>query len=146
MSRRKELCSFKLLRVAAVLVVGALSSCGGEAPAPGGVAPAADVAAAAAATATATATDETDRGRGIVNGVDLAGNRVLLEHEAMPKIGMGSMTMYFEATSDIDLARFVEGDAVQVEVKRGRDGSFRIMAMCLAAADAADCLPSIGTQ
>ncbi len=144
MSRRKELCSFKLLRVAAVLVVGTLSSCGGEAPAPGGVAPAADVAAAAAATATAT--DETDRGRGIVNGVDLAGNRVLLEHEAMPKIGMGSMTMYFEATSDIDLARFVEGDAVQVEVKRGRDGSFRIMAMCLAAADAADCLPSIGTQ
>jgi len=144
MSRRKELCSFKLLRVAAVLVVGTLSSCGGEAPAPGGVAPAADV--AAAATATATATDETDRGRGIVNGVDLAGNRVLLEHEAMPKIGMGSMTMYFEATSDIDLARFVEGDGVQVEVKRGRDGSFRIMAMCLAAADAADCLPSIGTQ
>jgi len=142
MSRRKELCSFKLLRVAAVLVVGTLSSCGGEAPAPGGVAPAADVAAAA----TATATDETDRGRGIVNGVDLAGNRVLLEHEAMPKIGMGSMTMYFEATSDIDLARFVEGDGVQVEVKRGRDGSFRIMAMCLAAADAADCLPSIGTQ
>ena len=56
--------------------------------------------------------------------------RVKIDHEAIPSINMAAMTMSFQTVSDVDLARFAEGDEVHFTLKRGRDGSYRIMQMC----------------
>ncbi len=81
-----------------------------------------------------------DHGAGKVVEVDAAGRRIKLDHGALPGIGMDAMTMFFGVAGDVDVESFAPGDDVRFMVKKGRDGSFRIMAMCGAAADGDDCL------
>ena len=56
--------------------------------------------------------------------------RIKIDHEEIPAINMAAMTMSFQAGGDVDLARFSEEDGVHFMLKKGRDGSFRIMQMC----------------
>ena len=58
-------------------------------------------------------------------------------------IEMGAMTMGFDIMGDVDLSGFSAGDEVAIMVKQGRDGSYRIMAICNTAPDGADCLDAM---
>lgn len=49
------------------------------------------------------------------------------------------MTMGFETLSSVDLSGFVKGDKVAFSVKQGRDGSFRVTAICVVDDQAGDC-------
>ena len=53
---------------------------------------------------------------------------------------MGAMTMGFEVMGDTDLSGFTEGDVVMFEVKRGRDGSYRIQEICRKSSEEENCL------
>lgn len=86
---------------------------------------------------------DTDHGAGRVVEVDAEGRRIKLDHEELPEIGMNAMTMFFGIAGDVDLAAFETGDDVRFMVKKGRDGSYRIMAMCNAAVDGEDCLSTL---
>lgn len=66
--------------------------------------------------------------------------RVKIDHEAIPTIGMDAMTMSFQTGNDIDLTRFAEGDAVHFMLKKGRDGSYRVMMMCKTDGSDTDCM------
>ncbi len=72
----------------------------------------------------------TDAGTGVIRDIDAEGGQVMLKHGPLDKIGMGAMTMYFGVTDDVDLGGFTEGATVSFEVRRGRDGSYRITRMC----------------
>lgn len=87
--------------------------------------------------------DDTDHGAGRVIEVDVAGRRIKLDHEELPNIGMNAMTMFFGIAGDVDLTAFDAGDDVRFMVKKGRDGSYRIMAMCNAASGGEDCLSAL---
>ena len=84
-----------------------------------------------------------DHGAGKVVEVDVAGRRIKLDHEELPNIGMNAMTMFFGIAGDVNLAAFEAGDNVRFMVKKGRDGSYRIMAMCNAANDGEGCLSAL---
>ncbi len=86
---------------------------------------------------------DTDHGAGKVVEVDAKGRRIKLEHEELTNIGMNAMTMFFGIAGDVDLVGVEVGDDVQFMVKKGRDGSYRIMAMCNAAMDGEDCLAAL---
>ena len=53
---------------------------------------------------------------------------------------MGAMTMGFGITSAVDLSGFAKDDKVSFMVKKGRDGSYRITAICNTDTDGKDCL------
>lgn len=66
----------------------------------------------------------------VIEEIDVIGRQVMLRHGPLENIGMGAMTMFFGVGGDVDLKTFAQGAEVQVEVKRGRDGSYRVMRMC----------------
>ena len=84
-----------------------------------------------------------DHGSGTVVELDMDGRRIKLDHGELPNIGMNAMIMFFGIAGDVDLAGYEAGDEVQFMVKKGRDGSYRIMAMCDAATDGEDCLSAL---
>lgn len=86
---------------------------------------------------------DTNHGAGKVIEVDVAGRRIKLDHEELSNIGMNAMTMFFGIAGDVDLTVFEAGDDVRFMVKKGRDGSYRIMAMCNAANDGEECLSAL---
>jgi len=51
--------------------------------------------------------------------------------------------MGFDIMGDVDLSGLAEGDEVAFMVKQGRDGSYRIMAICNTATDGANCLDGL---
>ena len=53
---------------------------------------------------------------------------------------MGAMTMGFDIAGDVDLSGFEDGDTVSFMVKKGRDGSYRITAICDTGAAGDECL------
>jgi Cu(I)/Ag(I) efflux system periplasmic protein CusF len=65
---------------------------------------------------------------------------VTIDHGPFDGIDMGAMTMGFEVMGDTELTGFSEGDQVSFEVKRGRDGSYRVIKICAVDASGADCL------
>lgn len=69
--------------------------------------------------------------------------RVKIDHEAIEAIKMDAMTMSFQTVGEVDLTRFAEGDAVHFMLKKGRDGSFRIMGMCKADGSDAECMKAM---
>ncbi len=86
---------------------------------------------------------DTDHGAGKVIEVDAEGRRIKLDHDELTNIGMNAMTMFFGIAGDVNLAAFETGDDVRFMVKKGRDGSYRIMTMCNAAVDGEDCLAAM---
>ena len=63
------------------------------------------------------------------------GSRVRIDHGPIDAIGMAAMTMTFEAKRGVDLAGIDAGDEVHFLLDRGRDGTFRLEAICDVAAD-----------
>ncbi len=90
----------------------------------------------------------TDGTMGMAEGrvveVDQAGNRIRLEHDAIEGVGMDAMTMFFEVKRDVDLTGLQPGEEVHFMVDRGRDGTYRIGAICeINGADHEDCMGSM---
>lgn len=78
---------------------------------------------------------------GVIRSVGSQGDFLTIEHGPFEGgIDMGAMTMGFDTMGDVDLSEFSDGDEVAFMVKQGRDGSYRIMAICNTGMDGADCL------
>jgi len=78
---------------------------------------------------------------GTIRSVGAQGDFLTIDHGPFEGgIEMGAMTMGFDLMGDVDLSGFADGDAVAFMVKQGRDGSYRIMAICNTGTDGADCL------
>ena len=78
---------------------------------------------------------------GTIRSVGAQGDFLTIEHGPFEGgIDMGAMTMRFDIMGHVDLSAFSDGDEVAFMVKQGRDGSYRIMAICNTGADGADCL------
>ena len=70
--------------------------------------------------------------------------RLRIEHGAIEAVGMAAMTMTFEALRDVDLGGIEAGDEVHFLLDRGRDGTFRLAAICdIAAADHEACMAAM---
>ncbi len=68
--------------------------------------------------------------KGKIVKIDEKRRRVKITHGELKQFNMRPMTMYFGVTGSTDLNKFNEDDEVQFELKRGRDRTLRIMAMC----------------
>lgn len=77
---------------------------------------------------------------GTIESIGADRNFVTIDHGPFDGIDMGSMTMGFEVMGDTDLSGFTEGDVVMFEVKRGRDGSYRIQEICRKSSEEENCL------
>lgn len=82
----------------------------------------------------------TGHGRGVIRSVGVQGDFLTIEHGPLEGIEMGAMTMGFDITGGVDLSGFEDGDEVAFAVKRGRDNSFRITAVCNTTTEGDDCL------
>jgi Cu(I)/Ag(I) efflux system periplasmic protein CusF len=88
--------------------------------------------------------DAIGRATGTIRSVGSLGDSLTIDHGPFEGgIAMGAMTMGFDTVAEIDLSGFSDGDEVAFEVKQGRDGAYRIMAICNIATDGADCLDKI---
>lgn len=82
----------------------------------------------------------TGHGRGVIRSVGVQGDFLTIEHGPLEGIEMGAMTMGFDITGGVDLSGFADGDEVAFAVKRGRDNSYRITAICNTTLEGDDCL------
>ena len=85
---------------------------------------------------------DTGHTTGIIVSVSPDGKEATINHQEIAGVGMGAMTMGFGIISDVDLSVFSEGDNVSFMVKKGRDNSYRITAICDTDKDGKDCLDS----
>ena len=83
---------------------------------------------------------DTGHTTGIIISVSPDGKEATIDHQEIEGVGMGAMTMGFGITSAVDLSGFAEDDNVSFMVKKGRDGSYRITAICNTDTDGKDCL------
>ena len=77
---------------------------------------------------------------GVIFSISPDGQEATIDHQEIEGVGMGAMTMGFGITSAVDLSGYAKGDNVSFMVKKGRDGSFRITAICNTDTDGDDCL------
>lgn len=84
--------------------------------------------------------DGIGRATGVIRSVGSEGDFLTIEHGPFDGIQMGAMTMGFDIMGDVDLTGLKDGDEVAFMVKQGRDGSYRIMAICNTVTQGADCL------
>lgn len=83
---------------------------------------------------------DTGHTTGIIVSVSPDGKEATIDHQEIEGVGMGAMTMGFGITSAVDLSGFAKDDNVSFMVKKGRDGSYRITAICNTDTDGKDCL------
>jgi len=87
---------------------------------------------------------------GIVRGRVVAAegpSRIRIAHDAIPAAGMDAMTMSFEAMRGVALDGLEQGDEVHFRLERGRDGTYRISALCgLEAADHEACMAAMAND
>ncbi len=86
---------------------------------------------------------DTGHATGVIKSVGAQGDFLTIDHGPIDGIGMGAMTMGFDIAGDLDLSEFEDGDAVSFMVKKGRDNSYRITAICDTDASGDDCLTSL---
>ena len=79
-------------------------------------------------------------GTGIIKSIGTQGDFLTIDHGPIEGVGMNAMTMGFDIIGNVDLSTFTEGDTVAFMVKRGRDNSYRITAICNTETDGDDCL------
>lgn len=79
-------------------------------------------------------------GTGIIKSLSTQGDFLTIDHGPIEGVGMSAMMMGFDIMGDVDLSIFAEGDAVAFMVKKGRDSSYRITAICKTVAEGSDCL------
>jgi Cu/Ag efflux protein CusF len=77
---------------------------------------------------------------GVIFSISPDGQEATIDHHEIEGVGMGAMTMGFGITSAVDLSGYAKGDNVSFMVKKGRDGSYRITAICNTDTDGDDCL------
>ena len=82
---------------------------------------------------------DTGRATGTITSLDRDDGRVTIDHGPFEGIAMGAMTMSFALMGDAELTDLSEGDDVVFRVKRGRDGSHRIMEICSIYANGPGC-------
>ena len=82
-------------------------------------------------------------GQGTIISIGPDGDFLTIDHGPIDGVGMGAMTMGFETLSRVDLAGFGKGDKVAFSVKQGRDGSFRVTAICNIEAHGKECLSKL---
>jgi Cu/Ag efflux protein CusF len=80
---------------------------------------------------------------GVIKSVSSQSDFLTIDHGPIDGIGMGAMTMGFDILDGVDVSSFAEGDEVAFMVKKGRDKSYRITAICDMRSDGADCLGSM---
>jgi len=85
-------------------------------------------------------TSRTGQGTGVIRSVDAEGRSLTIDHEPIDEIGMGAMTMGFGVVGAVDLSGLSEGDPVVFRLKRGRDNSYRVTAICNRDTHGPDCL------
>ena len=78
---------------------------------------------------------------GVVKGI--GENQLIIDHGPIQGSTMGAMTMGFNFLKSVDVSEIAEGDEIAFLMKIGRDGSFRISAICKPAQDGDDCLQSL---
>lgn len=83
---------------------------------------------------------DTGHTTGVVVSISPDGSEATIDHKAIDGVGMGAMTMGFAITSTADLSGYEKDDNVSFMVKKGRDGSYRITAICNTDTDGKDCL------
>ena len=83
---------------------------------------------------------DTGHATGVIKSVGAQGDFLTIDHGPIDGIGMGAMTMGFDIAGDVDLSGFEDGDTVSFMVKKGRDGSYRITAICDTGAEGDECL------
>ncbi len=83
---------------------------------------------------------DTGHTTGVIVSISDDGQQATIDHQEIAGVGMGAMTMGFGILSSVDLSEYTSGDNVSFMVKKGRDGSYRITAICNTDTDGADCL------
>ena len=83
---------------------------------------------------------DTGHTTGVVVSISPDGSEATIDHKAIDGVGMAAMTMGFDITSTADLSGYEKDDNVSFMVKKGRDGSYRITAICNTDTDGKDCL------
>lgn len=83
---------------------------------------------------------DTGHTTGVIFSISPDGTEATIDHQEIKGVGMGAMMMGFGITSAVDLSRFAKNDNVSFMVKKGRDGSYRITAICNTDTDGKDCL------
>ncbi len=86
------------------------------------------------------ATARTGEGTGVIRSVDAERRSLTIDHGPIDEVGMGAMMMGFGVTGAVDLSGLAEGDTVAFRLKRGRDNSYRVTAICNTGTDGTDCL------
>ena len=79
---------------------------------------------------TSSASGDTGMTTGTIRSVGENGDFLTIAHERIEGVGMDAMTMGFDIMSSVDLSDYESGDRVAFAVKKGRDGSYRITAIC----------------
>jgi Cu/Ag efflux protein CusF len=78
---------------------------------------------------------------GVIRSVGEQGNTLTIDHGPFKGgIEMDAMTMRYGVSEDVDVSAFTENTEVAFLVKHGRDGSYRVMALCNTKTDGANCL------
>lgn len=83
---------------------------------------------------------DTGHTTGKIVSISPDGQEVTIDHNEIEGVGMGAMTMGFTVLSGVKLDGFAPNDNVSFMVKKGRDGSYRITAMCNTDKSGAKCL------
>lgn len=78
--------------------------------------------------------------KGKIVKIDESRRRVKIAHGELKQFNMQPMTMYFGVAGATDLTAFREDDEIHFELKRGRDKTLRIMAICTLEEEQTACL------
>ena len=78
---------------------------------------------------------------GVIRSVGEQGDTLTIDHGPFKGgIEMAAMTMRYGVTEGVDISAFTEDAEVAFLVKHGRDGSYRILAICNTKTDGGHCL------
>lgn len=78
---------------------------------------------------------------GVIRSVGDQGNTLTIDHGPFKgDIEMDAMTMRYGVSEDVDVSAFTENTLVAFQAKRGRDGSYKIIALCNSETEGVDCL------
>ena len=80
------------------------------------------------------------RGAGTVVGSDTELRFLTLDHDAIPDIQMGAMTMPFDIADGVDIDMLEEGDRVSFDLEASEETGLLITRLCRPDADGEDCL------
>lgn len=88
----------------------------------------------------ATLDGDSGHSTGVIISISPDRSQATIDHQEIEGVGMAAMTMGFGTISTVDLSNYAKDDKVSFRVKKGRDGSYRITAICKTDTDGEDCL------